>query len=286
MIEIQNCRPERIDRHPFAKRILSTSGCILGAVTHPSTNRSWPCLTSVINKIWCTEVDIIYYISYIIYFSSFYKWFLEMWRFFGSPFLADFWTSDDPYTPWTPNIILFEALNVILDHLGGFGMVFRFLKSESFWKRSYTPKSVAFGRIRGFSKRLIFLNSVLDTQNDLKPTIIQYNICCTGEQENISMFSMCSELTPRAPIPDSRIAQFMQPCLYIYLGLHLFHLDWDWESFKISSCPLSSIHTCKTNRRKPEKSDWKKRRTGESVQWDTRYKRDSRNGEDRKDRKG
>ena len=102
-----------------------------------------------------------------------------MWRFFGSPFLADFWTSDDPYTPWTPNIILFEALNVILDHLGGFGMVFRFLKSESFWKRSYTPKSVAFGRIRGFSKRLIFLNSVLDTQNDLKPTIIQYNICCT-----------------------------------------------------------------------------------------------------------
>ena len=27
------------------------------------------------------------------------------------------------------------------------------------------------------------------------------------------MFSMCSELTPRAPIPDSRIAQFMQPCL-------------------------------------------------------------------------
>ena len=27
------------------------------------------------------------------------------------------------------------------------------------------------------------------------------------------MFSMCSELTPRAPIPDSRIAQFMQPWL-------------------------------------------------------------------------
>ena len=27
------------------------------------------------------------------------------------------------------------------------------------------------------------------------------------------MFSMCSELTPLAPIPDSRIAQFMQPCL-------------------------------------------------------------------------
>ena len=29
------------------------------------------------------------------------------------------------------------------------------------------------------------------------------------------MFSMCSELTPRAPILDSRIAQFMQPCVQI-----------------------------------------------------------------------
>ena len=28
------------------------------------------------------------------------------------------------------------------------------------------------------------------------------------------MFSMCSELTPHAPIPDSRIAQFMQPCVW------------------------------------------------------------------------
>ena len=84
-----------------------------------------------------------------------------------------------PTPPWTPNIILFWALVVIFNHLGGVGTIFRFLKSESFSKRSYTPKSVAFGRIRGFSKRLIFLNSVLDTQNDLKPTIIQYNICCT-----------------------------------------------------------------------------------------------------------
>ena len=84
-----------------------------------------------------------------------------------------------PTPPWTPNIILFWALVVIFNHLGGVGTIFRFLKSESFSKRSYTPKSVAFGRIRGFSKRLIFLNSDLDTQNDLKPTIIQYNICCT-----------------------------------------------------------------------------------------------------------
>ena len=28
------------------------------------------------------------------------------------------------------------------------------------------------------------------------------------------MFSMCSELTPRAPIPDTRIPQLMQPCVY------------------------------------------------------------------------
>ena len=27
------------------------------------------------------------------------------------------------------------------------------------------------------------------------------------------MFSMCSELTPRARIPDTRIPQLMQPCL-------------------------------------------------------------------------
>ena len=31
------------------------------------------------------------------------------------------------------------------------------------------------------------------------------------------MFSMFSELTPRAPIPDSRIAQFMQPWMILYV---------------------------------------------------------------------
>ena len=30
-------------------------------------------------------------------------------------------------------------------------------------------------------------------------------------RENISMFSTCSKLTPRAPIPDGRMAQIMQP---------------------------------------------------------------------------
>ena len=32
------------------------------------------------------------------------------------------------------------------------------------------------------------------------------------------MFSTCSELTPRAPIPDGGMAQIMQPCLQ---NLHL-----------------------------------------------------------------
>ena len=30
------------------------------------------------------------------------------------------------------------------------------------------------------------------------------------------MFSLCSELTPRARIPDTRIPQLMQPCHKVY----------------------------------------------------------------------
>ena len=33
----------------------------------------------------------------------------------------------------------------------------------------------------------------------------------SGEPENISMFSTCSELFPRAPIPDGRMERIMQP---------------------------------------------------------------------------
>ena len=33
------------------------------------------------------------------------------------------------------------------------------------------------------------------------------------------MFSMCSELTPRAPIPDGRMERIMQPCPKHYLRL-------------------------------------------------------------------
>ena len=34
---------------------------------------------------------------------------------------------------------------------------------------------------------------------------------------NISMFSTCSELTPRAPIPDGRMERIMQPCPWVYV---------------------------------------------------------------------
>ena len=39
----------------------------------------------------------------------------------------------------------------------------------------------------------------------------------SGEPENISMFSTCSELTPLAPIPDGRMERIMHPCQIIYL---------------------------------------------------------------------
>ena len=80
---------------------------------------------------------IIYYISYIIYFSTFL-----------SPFLGDFWTSDVSYTPWTPNIILFEPLIVIFNHLGGFGLVFRFLKNEPFLSGGIFPFPTLLTRYR------------------------------------------------------------------------------------------------------------------------------------------
>ena len=37
-----------------------------------------------------------------------------------------------------------------------------------------------------------------------------------GEQENISMFSTCSQLSPRAPIQDGRMERIMQPWSGIY----------------------------------------------------------------------
>ena len=37
------------------------------------------------------------------------------------------------------------------------------------------------------------------------------------------MFSMCSELIPRAPIPDTRIPQLMQPWVKDHQHLHNIH---------------------------------------------------------------
>ena len=88
-------------------------------------------------KPWQTDLE-----------PSFYKWFLEMWRFFGSQFLADFWTFDESYTPWTPNIILFQALIVIFNHFGGFGLVFRFLKNEPFLSGGIFPFPTLLTRYR------------------------------------------------------------------------------------------------------------------------------------------
>ena len=42
---------------------------------------------------------------------------------------------------------------------------------------------------------------------------------------------MCSKLTPRAPIPDSRIAQFMQPCT---------HTEWKQDQLMIYQEKYSS----------------------------------------------
>ena len=64
---------------------------------------------------------ILYHILYIIYHISY------TFQHFLSPFLGDFWTSDVSYTPWTPNIILFEPLIVIFHHF-----ISVFLRCEDF----------------------------------------------------------------------------------------------------------------------------------------------------------
>ena len=81
---------------------------------------------------------IIYYLTYIIYFSKFFK------SFFGR--FLNFWCLLPP--PWTPNIILFEPLIVIFNHLGGFGLVFRFLKNEPFLSGGMFPFPTLLTRYR------------------------------------------------------------------------------------------------------------------------------------------
>ena len=48
------------------------------------------------------------------------------------------------------------------------------------------------------------------------------------------MFSMCSELTPRAHIPDNRIPQLMQPCL-LNNRIRSFILSSSWSQRKPSN---------------------------------------------------
>ena len=54
------------------------------------------------------------------------------------------------------------------------------------------------------------------------------------------MFSTCSELTPRAPIPDGRKAKFMQPCSYLTIPrpLSLCHIS----TWKMGRKPSFSNH--------------------------------------------
>ena len=62
------------------------------------------------------------------------------------------------------------------------------------------------------------------------------------------MFSMCSELAPRAHIPDTRIPQLMQPCIYnnhkksqlSQKNIQLTLLAVNWNDAKVSSCSRST----------------------------------------------
>ena len=68
---------------------------------------------------------------------------------------------------WTWSLIIWE------------GLVFLFLENELFCVGWYPPIPAAFDEIPPVWNRLVFFNSVLDAQNDLKPPINQYDICCT-----------------------------------------------------------------------------------------------------------
>ena len=53
------------------------------------------------------------------------------------------------------------------------------------------------------------------------------------------MFSMCSELTPHARIPDTRIPQLMQPCLYCTLHKYCTTIKGN-----LHLCKLGTAQTC------------------------------------------
>ena len=57
------------------------------------------------------------------------------------------------------------------------------------------------------------------------------------------MFSTCSELTPRAPIPDGRMAQFMQPWSWLRLMCVIYEKD---VSVVLLTLISSSIVKCQS----------------------------------------
>ena len=66
--------------------------------------------------------------------------------------------------------------------------------------------------IECLKEKILFLTSLKQICNEY---LIKFseNLCAPKleNRENISMFSTCYELIPRAPIPDGRMEQIMQP---------------------------------------------------------------------------
>ena len=66
------------------------------------------------------------------------------------------------------------------------------------------------------------------------------------------MFSMCSELTPRARIPDTRIPQLMQPCTWLSAtegdkDKKLARLD-HWPETEIVDNEIKSLESVETSK--------------------------------------
>ena len=76
-------------------------------------------------------------------------------------------------------------------------------------------------------------------------------ICSWGSWQisgMISMFSMCAELPPRAPIPDSRIAQFMQPCVISAIVVKIIYF-WTFLPLPLGLLEHFNFNKCKCGNR-------------------------------------
>ena len=129
------------------------------------------CIIYYISYIIYYILYIIYYISYIIYFSTFFKsFFWAIFELLMSPTSPEHLISYC-LSLWSWFLIIWEGLVWFLD----------------FWKTSHFCRVVSshsrrFWLDTASLNLLVFLNSVLDTQDDLKPPITQYNICCTHKK--------------------------------------------------------------------------------------------------------